>query len=159
MNTTSVLAFAFAIGVIGGLRSMTAPAVVSWAAHSKWLNLQQSSLAFLGSTAAVYILAAAAIVELVVDKLPKTPRRTEPVGLIARALLGGMSGAALCAAANQSVWLGAVLGCLGGVTGGFGGYEMRTRLVKTLRVPDFVVAVLEDGIAIAGGFFIVSRFQ
>jgi uncharacterized membrane protein len=69
-----------------------------------------------------------------------------------------MSGAALCAAGNQSAWLGAVLGCLGGVTGGFAGYEMRTRLVKALRVPDFVVALLEDAIAIAGGVFIVSRF-
>lgn len=158
MNTSSVLALAFAIGVIAGLRSMTAPAVVSWAAHWKWLDLQHSQLAFLGSTAAVYILTVGAIVELIVDKLPKTPRRTEPLGLIARFALGGLSGAALCAAANQSVVLGGVVGGVGGVAGGFAGYEVRTRLVKALKVPDIVVALLEDAVAIGGGFFLVSRF-
>lgn len=159
MNTTSVLALAFAIGLVAGLRSMTAPAVVSWAAHWRWLDLQQSNLAFLGSAAAAYILAAAAIVELVVDKLPKAPSRKEPLGLIARVLLGGLSGAALCTAAHQSVLLGAVLGGLGGVIGAFAGYEARTRLVKALKAPDFVVALLEDAVAIGGGLFIVSRFQ
>ena len=158
MNTTSVLALAFAIGVVAGLRSMTAPAIVSWAGHWKWLDVQHSSLAFLSSTAAVYILTAAAIVELIVDKLPKAPNRTAPLGLIARIALGGLSGAALCAAANQSVAFGAVLGGLGGVTGGFAGYEVRARLVKALKVPGFVIALLEDAVAIGGGFFIVTRF-
>ena len=158
MNTSTVLVLAFLIGVIAGLRSMTAPAVVSWAAHWKWLGLQDSSLAFLGSTLAAYVLAAGAIVEIIVDKLPKTPRRTEPLGLIARLVLGGLSGAALCASAHQSIVLGAVLGGLGGVAGGFAGYAARTRLVKALNVPDIAVALLEDAVAIGGGFFIVSRF-
>ena len=158
MNPSTVLILAFAIGVIAGLRSMTAPAVVSWAAHLKWLDLQQSQLAFLGSTVALYILSAGAIVEIVVDKLPKTPRRTELLGLIARFALGGLSGAALCASANQSIVLGAVLGAVGGVAGGFAGYEVRSRLVKALKIPDTVVALLEDAIAVGGGFFLVSRF-
>ncbi len=158
MNTTTVLVLAFAIGVVAGLRSMTAPAVVSWAAHWKWLDLQHSQLAFLASTAAVYILTAGAVVEIIVDKLPKTPRRTELLGLVARFALGGLSGAALCAAANQSAVLGGVVGGVGGVAGGFAGYELRTRLVKALKVPDMVVALLEDAVAIGGGFFLVSRF-
>ena len=158
MNTTTILALAFAIGVIAGLRSMTAPAIVSWAAHWEWLDLQHSQLAFFGSTAAVYILSAGAIVELIVDKLPRTPRRTEPLGLIARFALGGLSGAALCASATQSIVLGAVLGGVGGLAGGFAGYAARTRLVNALKVPDTVVAVLEDAVAIGGGFFLVSRF-
>lgn len=159
MNTSSVLVLAFAIGLIAGLRSMTAPAVISWAAYWKWLDLQHSYLAFLGSAVAAYILAAAAIGELVADKLPKTPSRKAPVGLIARFVLGGLSGAALCAATNQAIALGAVLGGLGGVIGAFIGYEVRTRLVKALKVPDFVIALLEDAVAIGGGLFIVSRFR
>ena len=158
MNTATVIALAFAIGVIAGLRSMTAPATVSLAAHWKWFTLQHSGLAFLGSAAAAYIFAAAAIVELVVDKLPKAPSRKELMGLIARVVFGGLSGATLCAAANQSVGLGAALGGVGGVAGAFAGYEVRMRLVKTLKVPDFVIAVLEDAVAIGGGFFIASRF-
>jgi uncharacterized membrane protein len=158
MDTTSVLALAFAIGVIAGLRSMTAPAVVSLAAHWKWLELGHSPLAFLASTVAAYIFAAGALVELVVDKLPKTPRRTEALGLIARFALGGLSGAALCAAANQSAVIGAVLGGVGGVAGGFAGYGARNRLVNSLKMPDLVVALVEDAVAIGVGFVIVSRF-
>jgi uncharacterized membrane protein len=158
MTTGSVLALAFAIGLVAGLRSLTAPAIVSWAAHLKWLDLHNSFLAFLGSTAAAYILAVCALGELVVDKLPNTPSRTEPLGLLARFATGGLSGAALCAAANKSVVIGAVLGAVGGVVGGFVGYQLRTRLVRALGLPAIVVALLEDAIAIGGGFFIVSRF-
>jgi len=78
MDTSSVFALAFGIGVIAGLRAFTAPAVISWAAHLKWLNLDQSPFAFLGSTAAAYIMAALALAELVNDKLPKTPSRKAP---------------------------------------------------------------------------------
>ena len=158
MNTATVLALAFAIGLIDGLRSMTAPAVVAWAARWKWLDLHSSFLAFMGSAVAAYIFAAAAIVEFVADKLPSTPSRKDALGLTARILFGGLSGAAVCAAGNQAVVVGAVLGIAGGVAGAFLGYEVRTRLVKALSVPDFVIAVLEDAFAVGVGFFIVSRF-
>lgn len=46
MSTISVLAIAVAIGGIAGLRSMTAPSVVIWAAHWEWLDLYHSPLAF-----------------------------------------------------------------------------------------------------------------
>jgi len=159
MNTGTVLTLAFGIGLIAGLRSMTAPAVVSWAAKLKWLDLQHSSLSFLGSSVAAYILAVFAIGELIADKLPMTPSRIKPPGLIIRLVTGGLSGAALCAAANQSLVIGGALGGLGGLIGALIGYQVRTRLVRALRVPDFVIALLEDAIAIAGGFFIASRFQ
>lgn len=58
----------------------------------------------------------------------------------------------------QSIVLGAVLGVVGGVAGAFAGYDARTRLVKALKVPDLVIALLEDAVAIGGGLFIVSRF-
>jgi uncharacterized membrane protein len=50
------------------------------------------------------------------------------------------------------------LGAVGGVAGAYAGYEVRTRLVKALGVPDFVIAVLEDAVAIGGGLFLLSRF-
>jgi uncharacterized membrane protein len=158
MNSGIVLVLAFSIGLIAGLRSMTAPAVVSLAAYLKWIDLQDSPLSFLGSTAAVFILTAAAVVELIVDKLPKTPSRKEPLGLIARFVTGGLSGAAMCAAAHQNAVFGAVLGGVGGLAGAFAGYEARTRLVKSLRIPDLFVALIEDAVAIGCGLFLVSRF-
>lgn len=158
MSTATVLALAFAIGLIDGLRSMTAPALVAWAARWKWLDLHNSSLSFMASAVAAYIFAAAAIIELIVDKLPNTPSRKAALGLTARIVFGGLSGAAICVAGNQSIVSGALLGIAGGVAGGYVGYEVRTRLVKALSVPDFVIAVLEDAFAVGVGFFIVSRF-
>ena len=151
------LLFAFLIGVLAGLRSFTAPAVTAWAAHLGWLKLERP-LALIGSLPAVIILTLFARGELVADKLPKTPSRTAPVGLIARVVTGGLSGACIAAAGGASALIGAVLGAAGGIVGGFGGYQARTRLVKALGTPDFVIALLEDLVAIGGSLWVVSRF-
>ncbi len=157
MTPSQVLLLAFGIGIIAGLRSLTAPAVVAWAAHRGWLNLHGTSLSFLASTAAVATFTILAVVELVTDQHPSTPARTKPPGLIARILLGGLSGAAVALAGGQSAAVGGCLGAAGGVIGAFAGYQARTGLVRALKVPDFVIAVLEDLIAVAGALFIVTR--
>jgi uncharacterized membrane protein len=158
MNPSEVLLLAFFIGVISGLRSLTAPAVVAWAAHSGWLNLQNTALSFMGSLAALIIFCLLAIVELIADQLPNTPSRLKPPGLIARILLGGLSGAAVAIAGGQTLRLGAVLGAVGGIAGAFAGYQARTGLVRALKVRDIIIALLEDAVAIGGGLFLVSRF-
>jgi uncharacterized membrane protein len=158
MIPSQVLLLAFLIGVVAGLRSLTAPAVVAWAAHRNWLNLQNTPLSFMGSTAAVVAFVLLAMIELISDQLPNTPSRTKPPGLIARIILGGLSGAAVAVAGAQSMVIGGILGAMGGIGGAFGGYQVRTRLVRALKVPDFLIACLEDAIAIGGGLFIVSRF-
>jgi uncharacterized membrane protein len=137
---------------------MTAPAVVAWAANRHWLTLHNPLLALMGSTAAVGVFTVLALGELVADKLPSTPNRTALPGLIGRTVLGGLSGAVVAEAGAQSIALGAVLGAAGGIAGAFSGYEVRTRLVRALEVPDFVVALLEDAVTIGGGLLIVSRF-
>jgi uncharacterized membrane protein len=158
MNPTLVLLLAFLIGVVSGLRALSAPAVVSWAAHRGWINLQTTSLAFMGTTAAVAVFTVLAIGELIADQLPSAPARTAPPGLISRIVLGGLSGASIALAGAQSIAAGSILGVVGGIAGAFGGYQARTRLVKALKVPDLVIALLEDVVTIAGGLFIVTRF-
>jgi len=157
MSTSFVLFLAFAIGIVSGMRSLTAPAVTAWAAHRSWLNLVGTRLSFMGSTAAVEIFTVFAIVEIIADKLPWTPSRTAPTGLTARFICGALSGACVGVSAGQAPTFGAILGAAGGIAGAFAGYQWRTRLVKALKVPDFVVALLEDVIAIGAGLIIVSR--
>ncbi|HWC96840.1 MAG TPA: DUF4126 family protein [Candidatus Sulfopaludibacter sp.] len=144
------------IGVMDGLRSMNAPAVVAWAAHLHWIDLDGTPLAFMGSTVAVAIFTVMAVVELVADQLPNTPARTKPPGLIARIVLGALCGACLAVAARETLAIGACLGAAGGVIGAFGGYEVRTRTVKALGVRDLFVALAEDAVAIGGSILIVS---
>jgi len=157
MSTTFVFFLAFAIGVVSGMRSLTAPAVAAWAAHRNWLNLAGSRLAFMGSIAAAAIFTVLALIELIVDKLPSTPSRTKSLGLIARFILGALSGACVVVSVGQSIVYGAVLGAAGGIAGAFAGHQWRTGLVNALKVPDFVIALVEDAVAIGIGLFIVTR--
>src|SRR5712692_8307399 len=69
MNPTTILLLAFAIGVIAGLRALTAPAVVAWAAHRNWLHLHGTPLSFMGAGLAVLIFTLFAVVELITDQL------------------------------------------------------------------------------------------
>jgi uncharacterized membrane protein len=146
----------FLIGFLTGLRSLTPAAATAWAATLGWLRLEQP-LSLIGSLPSVLIFTLLALGELVADKLPKTPSRTAPVGLIARILMGGLTGACVAASGGQSALLGAGLGAVGGVVGAFAGYQARTRLVKALGVPDLYIALLEDAVAIVGSFLVVSR--
>ena len=158
MNSGTALLLAFGIGIVAGLRSLTAPAVVAWAAHLGWLHLAGSPLAFMGSkwTAAVFTLLA--LVELVADQLPGTPARTAAVGLSARIVTGALCGASLAVAGAASLWLGAVAGAIGAIAGAFGGYQARVGLVRALRVPDVAIAIPEDIVAIGLGLFLATRF-
>ena len=150
-----MLVLAFLIGVIAGLRSMTAPAAVSWAARLGWLHLENTWLAFLGFQFTPYIITVMAIGELIADKLPKTPSRKAPGPFGFRIVVGALCGAALGAGSLG----GAIAGVLGAVTGTLGGYEFRRRLVSATGGRDFPIALLEDVIAVGSAVLIVSRFS
>src|SRR5579864_1098442 len=145
----------FSIGITAGLRSLTAPALVSWAAHLGWLDLSGSRLSFLGSRAAITILSLLALGELVADKLAKTPNRTDLGPLVFRVITGGFSSLAICVSAHQPLVIGTILGVLGAIAGAFAGYEIRHRLVNTFGFPDYGVAAAEDIVAIGGGLLLV----
>ena len=152
-----IFAFALGLGFAAGLRSLTPPAVVAWSAHIGWLNLNNSPLAFMGSIITAVIFSLLAVFELFLDLQPSTPKRTAPFPLVARILTGGLSGACLCAASNQSLIIGAILGAVGGVIGAFAGCEIRRRLVAALNIKDIFVALLEDLVTIGLACFFVSR--
>ncbi len=101
--------------------------------------------------------------EMIGDKLPIAPNRTEWLGLGARVFSGAFSGVVLmaCVAGNSypSVGTGAVLGITGALVGTFGGFYLRTRLVKRLAIRGLYVAICEDATAIglaAAAIFLIS---
>ena len=151
----SILILALLIGVVAGLRTMTAPAAVSWAAYLGRLDLGETPLAFLGYAWTPYVLTVLAAVELVTDQLPSTPSRKVPVQFGARIIVGALCGAAIGLSGGQ--WLGGLLaGAVGAVLGTLGGYEFRSRLVAATGGRDLPIALLEDAIAIGGAILIVS---
>ena len=135
---------------------MTPLAAVTWAAHWGWLKLDNTPLAFLGQTAAPYIATLLAIGELINDKLPKTPSRKAPPAFIARIVVGAFCGAALGWTGGAAIGCG-VAGAVGAIFGTLLGYEFRMRLVKATGGKDLPIALLEDAIAIAAAFAIVSQ--
>ena len=149
---------AFLIGVLAGLRSLTPPAATAWAARLGWLPVA-SPLAWIGALPSVVVLTLLAGAELVADKLPSTPARTAPPGLIARLVTGGLCGACIASAAGGTLLVGVLLGAAGGLVGCFAGYRARAALVRSFGLPDAVVAVAEDVLAITGSFWIVTRFS
>jgi len=157
MNGSYLLALGLGIGIVAGLRSLTAPAVTAWAAYLGWLDLQGSRLAFMASTVAVVVFSLLAIGELIGDKLPKIPRRTAIAPLLARIFSGALCGACLAVAAHQALLPASLIAGLGGIIGAFAGYEIRRRLVTQLHLPDVIVAVCEDLIAIGLAVFIFAR--
>jgi uncharacterized membrane protein len=150
----SLYLFALLIGVVAGLRAMTAPAAVAWGAHLGIISLEGTPLAWLGGTIATWVFTALAVLELVGDQLPKTPSRKVPVQFGTRVLSGAFCGAAVCIASGA--WIaGAVLGAIGAVIGTLGGADVRGRLAKAFG-KDLPAGLLEDVVAVVGAALIVS---
>ena len=149
-----LLALALLIGVVAGLRAITAPAAVAWAAYLGWLPLAGTPLAFLGHIAAPLVLTVLALGELVGDQSPKTPSRKVPVQFATRILMGAISAAAIGAAGGQ-LWVGAGAGSVGAVIGTLGGAAARARLAQAFG-RDLPAALLEDVVAIGAAWLIVA---
>lgn len=149
----------FLLGCVDGLRSLTPPALVCWAAHFGWLHFAGTRLAFINHRSTLIVFTALALGELIADKLPSTPARTAPLGLSARIAFGGASGLALATSAGISLFLSVLLAAIGAIAGAFAGYHTRHFIVSKLHLPDVVVAVAEDMVAIAGGLLILYCAQ
>ncbi|WP_159948759.1 DUF4126 family protein [Rhizobium sp. 18065] len=149
-----IIVFALLIGIVAGLRAMTAPAAVAWAAGLGWVDLSQTPLAFLGYRWTPWILTVLAIGELITDQLPSTPSRKVPVQFATRIITGGLSGAAI-GGAGGSLLLGLFSGIVGAVIGTYGGAAVRARLAASFG-RDLPAALIEDVVAVGGAFLIVA---
>ncbi len=150
----AIYILALLIGVIAGLRAMTAPAAVSWAAFLGLLNLEGTWLAFMGYRFTPWILTILAIGELIGDQLPTTPSRKTPLPFATRIIVGGLCGGAI-AAQGGSFLGGIVAGAVGGIIGTLGGAEGRSRLAAAFG-KDRPAALIEDIVAILGAMLIVG---
>jgi uncharacterized membrane protein len=135
------------LGVVGGLRSQF-PAAALAARGLEPANRPLAVLSTRGGRRAAYLAAAG---EIVVDKLPVTPDRVETRGLIARAISGAVAGAVLASASGvrgRRLVLPVLAGAGGAYLGSWGGFTARRALVAATRLPDPVVAVAEDVVAV-----------
>ena len=149
-----LLVLALLIGVVAGLRALTAPAAVAWAASLGWFDISQTPLAFLGYQWTPWILTVLAAGEFVADQLPGTPSRKVPMQFGARLVSGALSGGAI-GAAGGSLWLGVIAGIIGAVIGTYGGAAVRARLAASFG-RDLPAGIVEDVVAVVAAVLIVS---
>lgn len=150
----TVYVLALLIGVVAGLRAMTAPAALAWGAHLGALQLAGTPLAWLGGAVAPWIFTVLAVAELVSDQLPFTPSRKTPPQFAARLVSGGFCGAAVGLVGDA--WIaGALLGVVGAVVGTLGGSQARGRLASAFK-RDLPAGLIEDAAAIGGALLVVS---
>ncbi len=148
---------ALGLGVMAGMRSMSAPA---WVAHyfatrrSRGRKTPVQLLRKKGVRRAVTAMAGG---ELVADKLPWTPARIKAAPLTGRALSGAIAGAALAKTEARSRWRLATLGAAGAIASSFGIYALRQYVVKSWRVPAFAAGLLEDAAVGALGARLLAR--
>ena len=153
MTHALVLLLALLIGVIAGLRALTAPAVVAWGAFLGWIDVDGKWSEWVANPITVTVLTIFLLVELVTDQLPKTPSRKTPPQFITRLLMGAFAGAVIGSAFFHTFSaLGA--GVVGAVIGTLGGAEARSRLVAANGGKDRPVAIGEDIVAVGGGFLV-----
>jgi uncharacterized membrane protein len=145
---------ALLIGVVAGLRAMTAPAAVAWGAYLGWLPLSGTWAGFMGHWIAVAIFSLLALAELVTDQLPSTPSRKVPQQFGARLVSGAFAGAIIGTVGGALV-AGLVAGVVGAAIGTYGGAEVRARLAGAFG-RDLPAALIEDAVAILLALWVVS---
>jgi uncharacterized membrane protein len=126
---------ALLLGVISGSRNLVALAFVLFARHTWWWIP-----AALGSA-----------YELIGDKMPKTPPRTLPILVVARAFGGALT--AFLWPIGISSWTAAAFGAIGAVIGTYGFFYIRKMLTEPGRLPDLPVAIGEDIVTIGLAYY------
>ncbi len=142
------------IGAVSGLRSFTGPAMVSEAARRNILKLDGTPLSWLASSRSAKTSIALAVGELIADKLPFMPNRTDPPGLVTRFINGAICGAAVASRRSRNEkLLSALVGGTAAVAAAYAGLQYR----KHVKLPALAAALLEDVVAVSAGTAVIAR--
>ena len=148
---------AFQMGIVAGMRTMTAPALVSYKLSQMRPNpLPDSTLHFMTSPKTATTFAVLAGGELIGDKLPNASDRIGFPQILGRIASGTMCGAALTEADGKSVAYGATLGAAGAFVGSFAFFHLRRWLTHEKDLPDPIVALVEDVLTIGAGWLTIN---
>ncbi|AMO62042.1 17 kDa surface antigen [Mycolicibacterium phlei] len=154
MTQFLILVFGVLIGFIAGLRALTAPAIVAWGALLGWIDIDDKWSEWMAHPITVTVLTIFLLLELVTDQLPSTPSRKTAPQFITRIIMGAFAGAVI-GSASYHTYLGLGAGMIGAVLGTLAGAWARQRFAEARSGQDRPGAILEDVIAVGGGFLIV----
>ncbi len=147
------------LGVCTGLRTMTPIAVICWFAYEKgafepllmltgWRN-------FVSYLPSVVVFTVFAVGEYFGDKLPNTPSRKAPIGLLGRTAFGIFVGVLIAPRVGGHHYLKGITGGIGALLGTYGGWWLRTKLATRVG-KDWPIANLEDWFTIAASILLLN---
>jgi uncharacterized membrane protein len=146
-----------ALGVLAGMRTTSAPAIASHILSRRHsAQLSKSPLSFMQSKYTAIASKAFAVAELVGDKLPGTPNRTDPRGVAFRCLSGSLAGACIYKASGNSAFTGALIGAAVAFGSTFGSYFLRKSAVEKFQIFDPLAGAIEDALVIGAGVALIS---
>src|SRR6201991_2191598 len=149
MTHVLVLLLALLIGIVAGLRALTPPAVVAWAALLDWLHVEGTWASWIAHPIDVGVLTVLLVIELITDQLSRTPSRKTTAQFATRLITAGFAGAVIGTALGYE-FTALAAAVVGAFLGTIGGYEARKGLSPALaggRPP----RPLGDGAALRGG--------
>ena len=157
-NPTSAMLRAAGLGTVAGVRSMSAPALLSRKAlRGAVPGIESTPFAALASPRVARALTLMAVGEAIADKFDFVPDRTSIPGLIGRAVSGAFVGAALFVSGGRRGTAGAALGLVSALAGSYPSYYLRTMSQEKLGAPHWALGLLEDALAQSVGLAALRR--
>ena len=157
MTNAQVYGGIAAMGAVAGMRSMSAPAMLGKVAKAGLLPARKSRFNFLNNPKVAYPLMAVAVGELVADKLPFMPNRTQAPSLVARGITGAFTGAAIGSSKKRSAVLGALIGAGAAIGASYAAYHLRRKAAE--KIPATVAGLIEDAVAAGAGMIVLSKLR
>lgn len=146
LSLPQVLGRSLIVGVSAGLRSATPIGVMAAERNDASFRAGWKNWPLLRSGAGRAALQIGWAGELIGDKLPGIPPRTNPEVLGGRVISGAIAGVAVSSEGTGAMAraTGLIAGSLGALAGSYGGYTYRTKGATLTGLPDLPLALVED---------------
>ena len=143
------LATSALLGAVTGLRSLGGLSTVTSARGRAGAAAGESRLErVLSDPAVTGAIKWAAAGEMVADKLPNIPSRTEPIALAGRAVFGALVGALVARRRDRSMLLPALVGATAAGAAAVAATRLRLGLIRR-GVPNVAIGLAEDALVVA----------
>ena len=146
-------------GVLAGMRTFSAPALLSHQLRQQPVDAPKGRAHALASKRTSRVLTALAISELAADKTPWIPARISPPALVGRALAGALAGSAVASPHRRLTVGRALLGATAAVASSFAFYKLRQLATRQWGLPNVVAGLMEDAVAVALGSRLLARIS
>lgn len=146
-------------GVLAGMRTFSAPALLSHQLRQQPVDAPKGRAHALASKRTSRVLTALAVSEMAADKTPWIPSRISPPALVGRALAGALAGSAVAAPHRRLTVGRALLGAAAAVASSFAFYRLRRLVTRQWGIPNVVAGLMEDAVAVALGGRLLARLR